>query len=413
MSEIVILGAGKVGGGAALHLVKRGHSVTVLERRSPGRETSFGNAGIIQREAVEPYAFPREWLTLVRVALKLGLDVHSHLSALPPIARWLHAYWRASAPDRYPSIAAGSASLIAHCLTEHATLIDESGAGDLVTRNGYRHVFRTAAAFDEAVRDAERIQREYGVRHAVEDSATLARNEPALVRRIAGAVHWLDPWCVSDPGGLVERYAQLLTRLGGRIVNAEVRTLQRAGAGWRVGTTTHDIEAEHVVVALGPWSDALLQSLGYRLPLFVKRGYHRHYTGGIRPATPLFDMEKGFVLVPAAKGVRLTTGAEFASIAAESTPRQLQRAEPVARELLDLPHPVEAEPWLGNRPCTADMKPVIGPGREKGLWFDFGHGHQGFTLGPASGRLLADLIDGRTPYVDPAPFAPARFWTGR
>jgi D-amino-acid dehydrogenase len=111
--------------------------------------------------------------------------------------------------------------------------------------------------------------------------------------------------------------------------------------------------------------------------------------------------------------VRLTTGAEFASMAAESTPRQLERAEPVARELLDLPHPVEAEPWLGNRPCTADMKPVIGPGREKGLWFDFGHGHQGFTLGPASGRLLADLIDGRTPYVDPAPFAPARFWTGR
>jgi D-amino-acid dehydrogenase len=71
---------------------------------------------------------------------------------------------------------------------------------------------------------------------------------------------------------------------------------------------------------------------------------------------------------------------------------------------------VEPEPWLGARPCTADMLPVIGAApRHRGLWFNFGHAHQGFTLGPVSGRLLAELLEGAAPVVDPAPYAPRRF----
>ena len=80
------------------------------------------------------------------------------------------------------------------------------------------------------------------------------------------------------------------------------------------------------------------------------------------------------------------------------------------REILDLHDPVEAEPWVGNRPCTADMLPVIGPApKHQGLWFNFGHAHQGFTLGPASGRLMADLIEGAPPFVEPAPYRASRF----
>ncbi|WP_418318115.1 NAD(P)/FAD-dependent oxidoreductase [Piscinibacter sakaiensis] len=408
--EIVVLGAGIVGISAALHLVKRGHSVTVFDRRAPGRETSYGNAGIIQREAVEPYAFPRQWRAIVDVVLKRGIDVDYHLSALLAAAPRLWAYRRWSAPDRYPAVAAAYSTLIAHSVSEHAALIDEAGAGALVERRGFRQVFRNQAPLDTAAKQAERMQTTYGVRHQLQDGDALARAEPALRRRLAGAIHWLDPWCVRDPGGLVAAYAELLTRLGGRIVGAEVRSLQRAGAGWRVVTANHGtVEAGDVVVALGPWSDALLRPLGYHLPLFVKRGYHRHYSGGERPTVPIHDTQNGYVLVPTVHGVRLTTGAEFAAVGARPTPRQLQRAEPVARELLELPTPVEAEPWHGWRPCTVDMKPVIGASREPGLWFDFGHGHQGFTLGPASGRLLADLVDGETPFVDAAPFSPARF----
>jgi D-amino-acid dehydrogenase len=110
------------------------------------------------------------------------------------------------------------------------------------------------------------------------------------------------------------------------------------------------------------------------------------------------------------RGIRLTTGAEFALRDASPTPVQLARVLPVARKTFPLGDPVEAKPWMGARPCLPDMLPVIGKAaRHNGLWFDFGHQHHGFTLGPVTGRLLADMVTGVTPFTDPKPFAAERF----
>jgi D-amino-acid dehydrogenase len=409
-TSVLVLGAGMVGTCTALHLAQRGHAVTLIDRREPGRETSYGNAGIIQREAVEPYAFPREWATLARVALGRGADVNYHVNALPALAAPLLRYWRHSSPACHARIAQAYERLIAHCLSEHEPLIAQAGANDLVRREGYLTVFREPPSMRAAQADARRLADAHGVRHAVLDGEQLAQAEPALRRRLAGAIHWLDPWSVSDPGELVARYAALAQRLGVQVLQADAATLRAEGRGWRVDSTAGAIDAEHAVVALGPWSDALLRSLGYRYPLFVKRGYHRHYTGGPAPRLSLLDADGGLVIAPMQRGVRITTGAEFARLDAPPTPVQIAKAHALASELLDLPQPVEPEPWLGARPCTADMLPVIGAApKHRGLWFNLGHAHQGFTLGPVSGRLLAELIEGAAPVVDPAPYAPQRF----
>ena len=86
------------------------------------------------------------------------------------------------------------------------------------------------------------------------------------------------------------------------------------------------------------------------------------------------------------KGIRLTTGVEFADRDGPPSSIQLARDEPLARELFPLTKRLEAEPWMGRRPCLPDMVPVIGKGdRHAGLWFAFGHAHHGFTLGPLPG----------------------------
>ena len=405
-TDVLVLGAGMVGTCTALQLARRGHSVTLVDRKPPGQETSFGNAGIIQREAVEPYAFPREWSAVFDVAFKRGIDVNYHLATLPLVLPHLARYWRASASSSYALIARDYSRLIEHCLTEHDVLIAESGASDLVRKDGYRFAFRTQAAMDIAAE----LQHRYGVRHHLLDGNGLAHAEPGLRTRLAGAVHWTDPWSVSDPGELVQRYAKRCAELGGRVVRGDASTLEASGSGWRVKSDSGWVSARQAVVALGPWAGGLTRSLGYRLPLFVKRGYHRHYRGGPGLRMPLLDAERGLVLAPMAAGLRLTTGAEFALIGASPTPVQLTKAERAARELIDLPDPVEAQPWLGNRPCTVDMKPVIGPApHHPNLWFNFGHAHQGFTLGPVSGRLIAEMIGAATTCVDPAPYAATRF----
>lgn len=403
-----------VGTCTALHLQRRGCAVTLVDRRTPGEETSFGNAGLIQREAVEPYAFPRDARSIADAVFRRGAAVHWHADALPRIAPVLARYFHASAPHRHARTAQAFSRLIAHCLSEHQVLIAQAQAEGLVTREGFRFVFRTREALDHAVRDAERLQTTYGVRHAALDAAALARAEPAIRTDVlAGAVHWLDPWSVSDPGALVAAYAQAFVKAGGRVVRGDASTLRQTGAAWQVHTEQGLCEAAHAVVALGPWSDALVRRLGYRYPLFVKRGYHQHYPPAAAQARlnlAFLDAERGYVLVPMRKGWRITTGAEFARIDAPPTPVQLQRAEVSARELVELPPALDEPPWLGSRPCIADMLPVMGPApRDRGLWFNFAHAHQGFTLGAVSGRLVAEMITGEAPLVDASPYAATRF----
>lgn len=153
--------------------------------------------------------------------------------------------------------------------------------------------------------------------------------------------------------------------------------------------------APDVVVALGPWSARLLAGFGYRVPMVGKRGYHRHFSSLSGPRLPLMDVESAVVAAPMQRGLRLTTGAEIARFGAAATPVQLDRAAAFVAELFDLGAPVEPEPWIGVRPCLPDMLPLAGPApRHQDLWFHFGHGHQGFTLGPTTAALLAEAMTG-------------------
>ena len=408
--DILVFGAGMVGTCTALELQLRGHRVALIDRVAPGRETSYGNAGVIQREAVEPYAMPRDWPTLLSVALRRGLDVNYHVAGL--LSAWAHLrrYWQASAPARHRLISRQYASLIEHSTLEHGRLMELAGAQDLVRREGLRLIYRSEPAMAAALRHSERLRHDYGIAFAALDTLALARAEPALRAPLAGAVHWLDSWSVSDPGGLVERYAALFVRRGGVLLRGRAESLRASPQGWQAETDGGRAVGQQAVLALGPWSGAFLRRLGYRWPLFVKRGYHRHYVGGATLDLVTLDAERGYVLAPQRQGLRLTSGAEIARQDARATPRQIDGAEMEARQLLDLGQPVEREPWLGSRPCSADMKPLIGPApRHAGLWVNCGHGHQGFTLGPASARLLADLIEGRAPYVESKGFSPSRF----
>lgn len=408
--DILVLGAGMVGTCAALELQLRGHAVVLVDRRPPGEEASYGNAGLIQREAVEPYAMPRDWRTLLGVAFRRGIDVSWHASGVLAARSALLRYWRASAPASHRATSRDYARLVEHSVSEHERLQALAGAQDLVRDDGLRFVYRTRRAFDEAAADAQRLQQAFGIRASTLDARALAQAEPAFRMPLAGAVHWPEPRNVVDPGELVKRYARLFQQRGGRLVMGDARSLSASGAGWQVETADGRVEAHHAVLALGAWAGDFARGLGYDWPLFAKRGYHRHFVGGAHLSVPTLDAEPGYVLAPQRRGLRITSGAEIARIDARPTPRQLLGAEARARELLDIGQPVESPPWVGSRPCCADMKPLVGAApRHRGLWIDCGHGHQGFTLGPASARLLADLIDGADPYVPAEPFSPARF----
>jgi D-amino-acid dehydrogenase len=410
--DVIVLGAGMVGVSAALHLQKRGRAVLLVDRRGAAEETSYGNTGLIQREGVVPYMFPRDLATILTHALNRSTDAVYHPSALAAIGPWLFGYWRASTPEGKARSARAMMPLVLRCVDEHETLMNEAGISAMMRRTGYLKLFRSEQRLADALAVNEQERNAFGVNFAAVDKPRLAELEPHLRDGFAGAIHMPDPVSVADPGAVGKAYADLFAKNGGRFMAGEARSLERRDGGWRVATANGWCEATAAVVALGPWSDDVFRPLGYRIPFGWKRGYHMHYRaeGNATLSRPVIDTDYGYALTPMAKGIRLTTGAEFARRDAPKTPVQLARVEPIARQVFPLAERVEAEPWLGRRPCLPDMVPIIGSApRDKGLWFDFGHHHLGFTLGPVSGRLLAEMMTGETPFTDPSPYRADRF----
>lgn len=410
--DAIVLGAGIVGVSTAIHLQRRGRQVVLVDRKAPGQETSFGNAGLIQREGVVPYGFPQQLGTLLRYALNNRVDVHYHLRALPSQIAFLARYWWHSNAKRHETIARAYTPLIEHCLSEHNDLIEASHAEELIRKNGWVELFRSNEKRDAEFAEAERLNRELGIGYDALTSAELALAEPHLRGGFAGALRWRDPWSVLDPQGLTSAYRRYFESIGGRVTTGDAVSLGLSGSAWRMMTAEGAIEAEDVVVALGPWADMVTKRFGYAFPLGVKRGYHMHYAaeGNAVLNNWMADAERGYLLAPMSRGIRLTTGAEFARRDAPKTPVQLDRAEAVARTVFPLGERLEQEPWMGARPCTPDMMPIIGKApRHEGLWFAFGHAHHGLTLGPVTGRVLAELMTGEKPFIDISAYAPGRF----
>jgi glycine/D-amino acid oxidase-like deaminating enzyme len=166
-----------VGVSVALHLQRRGRDVALIDRRDPGEETSYGNAGLIQREAVIPYTFPREFGVVLSYAMNNRRDAVYHLSALPRIAPWLFQYWRNATPERVERSMRALAALMAQCVKEHDVLIAEVGsaAQSLVNHKGWLNCCRTEKTLLKGIADAHRLE-EYGVDYAVLAGAQLRSN---------------------------------------------------------------------------------------------------------------------------------------------------------------------------------------------------------------------------------------------
>ncbi len=410
-TDAIVLGAGIVGTSIALHLVKRGLSVAMVDRAGIGEQTSYGNSGVIEGSTILPPAFPSSFGALLRVALKRSSEANYHLGFLPQVAPWLLAFRAASRPERLAETARLNRPLFARAIAEHEALMLESGATRYLRKTGWLKLYRDERSF-KALQPEFDLAQEFGLPLQALDAAGVQALEPSLNAAFARGVFWPQAASLSNPLAVTRAYAKRFGDLGGLTLTGDARSLHRSGSGWRVETNEGGLDTSNVVVALGPWAPDLLEPLGLKLPMAVKRGYHRHFTarGNAALERPVVDVANGYLITPMEQGIRLTTGAEFAARDAESTPVQFDRLMPKARELFPLGERVDDKTWVGSRPCFPDSRPVIGraPGHG-GLWLAIGHAHWGLTLGPSTGRLLADMITGATPFCDPQAYAAERF----
>lgn len=409
--DVLVLGAGVVGVSTALHLQKRGKRVALIDRRGPGEETSYGNSGAIEASSILPYAFPKT-SQIKDILLDRDSSARTDLKHLDKVLPFVLRLRRETTMARRLASARSLRPLLDRVIGEHKELMQPSDALRYLREQGWIRVYRSQKAFDDdaPIRD---IAKDFKIGFETMTPQEVAAIEPHLKPAFARAMWLKGTATVTSPGNVTKAYAMLFTREGGAFVHGDGTTLrQEADGTWCVTTGDGEISAPEVVVALGPWSMDVLRPLGYKFPLGIKRGYHQHFKaeGNATLTRAIVDGGTGVVIAPMDQGYRITTGAEFTDRDAPPNPVQIARVLPRARELFALGEPAEAEAWMGRRPCFADSLPLVDRAfNHRGLWLNFGHGHLGFTLGPVTGHLLAQMMTGEAPLCDPAPYRATRF----
>ena len=367
-TDAIVLGAGIVGVSVALHLAKRGLAVALVDRGEPGQATSYGNAGIIEANTLFPASFPGSLRALMRIALKQAPEADYHVGFLAQVAPWLLAFRRNSSPEHLVETMQAMRPLFSRAVSEHEALMAESGAERYMRHTGWLKLYRSDKGLAGTARERA-IAGELGMPLRVLDVEATRALEPSLAPAFRHAVFWEHAASVSNPLAVTQAYVARFKALGGVAVQGDAMRLHQTAGRWRVDTAEGPIDAEAAVVTLGPWAPDLLNPLGIKLPLAVKRGYHRHFRprGNAGLARPILDAENGYCIVPMEQGIRVTTGAEFAPRDAAPTPVQFDRVLPRASELFPLGDAVEAQPWMGARPCFAELaagdRPRAGPAR--------------------------------------------------
>ncbi len=408
-ADVVVLGAGIVGVSAAYAARQRGLSVILVDRREPGSETSYGNAGILSSGSIMPLNQPSLWRALPKYVTNRNAALRWDLAWTLRNIDWVARFLANATPSRLRPRATALHGLIGASLKLHRDWIVKADAAQRIRETGWLKAWRSDAI--GAAKAEQAFLAEYGIESRMLDRQAISALEPSIVPVYKVGLLHTQTASVDSPGDVVKAYARMLVGSGGEIRQSDIRAIVPDGETWRVMLADGTVAARHVVVALGPWSADLLRPLGYRVPLAFERGYHREFKPN--PARslqrPIHDAEGSFLMTPMEQGIRVTSGVELTDRDAPSSLAQLDQVVPLARGVVEFGDPV-GDPWRGARPTLPDSLPMIGPApRHSGLWLAFGNQHIGFTTGPATGAAIAAMIGGARPTFDVSAFAPSRY----
>ncbi len=413
-SDVLILGGGVVGLSCALHLLKGGASVRVLEQGTPGCGSSHGNCGTITPSHAAPLAMPGMLGVALRSMLRADAPLYLNPRFDGPRLRWLlgfarHCNWR----DFQHAAQARSAILQRSRRLLGDLIRDEQLDCEFVESDGLLYVYRsTSKLADDERHHAELLDR-FGIPVQRLSGEEVEEMEPALKPGVKGGLFHPEDARLR-PDRYVAELARLVRERGGVIeTGARVegfKTYERRID--QVSTTRGDFTSDRVLMALGAWSPLLGQRLGLRLPMQPGKGYSLTYTRPTRvPRRALVLREAAVCVTTWESGFRLGSTMEFSGYAEGLNRTRLDALRRGAAEGLREPEgPQLQEEWWGWRPMSVDEVPIIGPSaRWSNLHLATGHGMLGVSMSAATGELVAAQLSGKTPAFDPAPYAPARF----
>ncbi|WP_328797038.1 NAD(P)/FAD-dependent oxidoreductase [Luteimonas deserti] len=409
--DVLIVGGGVIGLASGLALLGAGRQVRVLEAGTAGCGSSHGNCGTITPSHAAPLAAPGTVARALRWMLSPDAPLRVSPRVDPALWYWMAGFARRCNRRDWLRGMQARAALLQASRAAFPEWLSAHGIECEFLPSGVDHVYRDPAQFAAFADEATHL-RALGIPVEMIDGDIYLRGEPALREGVVGAVRF-DGDARLRPDRYVAGLARAFQAAGGTLVEGcEVLAAGEVRDGVHVTTSRGAFAGRDLLLATGAWSPRLARALRLRVPVQPGKGYSITYSRPARvPQRPMVLHERSVCVTAWDSGFRLGSTMEFSGYDRSLNRVRLDALVRGARDYLHVPEgPVREEEWYGWRPMSVDDVPILGavPGARH-LWLATGHGMLGVSMSVATGHLMTDLICGRAPRLDPAPYAPDRF----
>ena len=415
--QVLVLGSGVIGVSMAYYLARAGHEVTVVDRQAaPAMETSFANAGEVSPGYSAPWAGPGVPLK----AIKWMLMHHSPLVIKPMLDpamwRWGTSMLANCTEARYRINKSRMVRLAEYSRDCLKALRAETGIAYDERSQGTLQLFRTQKQLDGVGKDVEILQ-QYGVPFQVLDRSGYLEHEPALAlvkEKFVGALR-----LPGDETGDCFKYTRNLAKMAEALgvkfrFGVNISSIERSGTEITgVSTDRGLLTADRYILALGSYSPLLAKPLGIDLPIYPVKGFSITVPISqpeFAPESTIMDETHKVAVTRLGDRIRVGGTAQLSGYDLRLDTSRRKTLEFVVSDLFPRGGDVaKAEFWTGLRPMTPDGTPIIGASPFTNLYLSTGHGTLGWTMAAGTGRVMADLISGKTPEIDMEGLTLARY----
>ncbi|MDV5059055.1 NAD(P)/FAD-dependent oxidoreductase [Vibrio diabolicus] len=412
---VAVVGAGVVGLCTALEAQRHGFQVTLFDKGLPGEGASFGNAGYLATELIDPLATKKT----LAAAPRMWMDPKGPLALpwkyLPQALPWLARFVRSASSARVEVSRQALSHLNQAAVPAWQRCLADIGAEEYLVPSGYLLVWESENKLDEAKTHAAYLA-QWDIESVLLQGAQLREKEPELAETVSHALFFPNACRVKDPYLLSKQLFAVFQARGGGFEQTEVSEILPQENAVGVVTATSQNKFEHVVLCTGAWGKPLLEQTGISVPLEAERGYHLTIEIADMETPPLQhpigSTERKFVMSPLASGLRVVGITEIGGLRLPEFARRFNVLRHHSRQLLPrLNNPaLKVSEWMGHRPTLADSLPVIDQHpRHPRLLFAFGNQHLGLTQAAISAELVISLLRQVEPEFDVKPYRVDRF----
>ncbi|MEC8553436.1 MAG: FAD-dependent oxidoreductase [Planctomycetota bacterium] len=411
--KVVIVGGGIIGVSSAWYLSRAGCEVTVLDRAKIGQACSGGNCGLVCPSHVLPLTEPGAFKSAIQAMLSRGSPFRIQPRLDPALWSWLWRFARRCNHNSMVQAAHAIQAMLTSAMSEYERWVGEEKVECEWQKKGLLFTYQNHQPWKDYSETNDLLSEHFGEPARQLSAEESVEIEPALKSSVAGS------WYYEHDAHL--RPDKLIASLRSQLESDGVEFLedcefqQVTGSGSiaaNIQTSQGLLSADQFLFASGAWTPLLKEHLGCRVPIEPGKGYSITMPRPqICPDIPIIFPEHRVAVTPMQSGYRLGSIMEFAGYDESIKPERLNLLREGAEHYLQEPHcEPELTTWFGWRPMTYDSVPVMDVSPRWGnTWIASGHNMLGLSMAPSTGKLISELMLGKTPHLDPEPYALKRF----